>query len=439
MNHKSQFLIFGGASIFVIIFSNIFLASVFLGKWGTPNILSLAMIFSFVDIAMITILIHKAARIASLFSKERSQFEAILKNLDDGVIEHDADMKIILMNPKAEDFLGVTYDEVKGLAISASLYKTRPNLEALTQILYPSLALFASPPKSAHNSHARNMEIHVSNPEKKFLVTTTDMGNSSRGITSFLKILHDISQEQLVSQLKSEFVSIAAHQLRTPLSGIKWTLKLLLEGDAGALTPEQSELLKKGYETNERMIRLVNDLLNASRIEEGKFGYEFKDIDVARVLQSLVSSYSVLAKTKGIALLFEKTLNAPAMLYADPEKLALAVGNVIDNALKYTKEGGRIKVLLSRNAEFAEIQISDTGIGIPEAEQKKVFSKFFRASNVARLDIDGTGLGLFIAFHVIKRHGGNIFFISKEGEGATFTIRLPLNKDSIPIEDRYEF
>jgi len=209
----------------------------------------------------------------------------------------------------------------------------------------------------------------------------------------------------------------------------------LLDGDAGLLNKEQDNFLKKGYEINERMIKLVNDLLNAARIEEGKFGYDFKDMDLETFLESLVNHYQEAAKSKSLILIFnKKTKNLPR-IYADSEKLSLALNNLLDNALKYTPAGGSVTLELGSQGNYALISLSDTGVGIPPAEQQRVFSKFFRASNVIRLETEGTGLGLFIVKNIIKRHGGDINFSSKEGKGSSFMVALPLKKELVPREE----
>src|SRR3989344_5760287 len=214
------------------------------------------------------------------------------------VMEYNETSEIVLMNPKAEEILGVSFREIEGLRISPDLVKTRPELTALVELIYPAVAPYASATKQLAGSPARAMEIHISKPELKLLVTMTQVLDKEGRVKEFLKIIHDVSRERLVSKLKSEFVSIAAHQLRTPLSAIKWTLKLLLEGDAGPLSASQLEFLEKGYTINERMIKLVNDLLNAARIEEGKFGYEFKKMDVTAFTKEIFTNYETAAKSK---------------------------------------------------------------------------------------------------------------------------------------------
>lgn len=404
------------------------------------RILNVALISFGLEILLILLLIWNylnLIRTADLFYAERNQREAILNSLYDGVIEYDEKSLVILMNPKAEELLGVKFNELRGQPVSVDLIKdpARAKFRGLVELMYPALAPYASVAKGIPGTSAKTMEIHLSSPELRLLVTLTNVVDERGNVRGFLKIIHDISREQLISKIKSEFVSIAAHQLRTPLSAIKWTIRLLLDGDAGLLNKEQDDFLKKGYEINERMIKLVNDLLNAARIEEGRFGYDFKDMDLEVFLESLISNYREVAKSKSLNLIFNKKAKNLPRIYADSEKLSLALSNLLDNALKYTPAGGSVALEISSQGNYVLISLSDTGVGIPPAEQQRVFSKFFRASNVIRLETEGTGLGLFIVKNIIKRHGGDIHFSSKEGTGSSFTVTLPLKKELVPQEE----
>lgn len=234
-------------------------------------------------------------------------------------------------------------------------------------------------------------------------------------------------------RLKSDFISVAAHQLRTPLSGVKWVLKLVLDGDLGAISLEQQEMLKRGFDTNEKMIQLVNDLLNVSRIENGKFGYSFENNDFGKLLRTLVENSDLVSKARNIEVLLEDRAQVKSF-YFDAEKLLIALQNIVDNAIKYTLPGGRVTIITERQGDYVQIKIQDTGVGIPKDEIHKLFSKFFRATNVIHLQTDGSGLGLFIVKNIILRHGGQIWVDSVEGKGTTFTIIVPLIAELLPKE-----
>lgn len=235
-------------------------------------------------------------------------------------------------------------------------------------------------------------------------------------------------------RLKSDFVSVAAHQLRTPLSGVKWVLKLLLDGDLGPTTDYQKRMLERGIEANEKMIQLVNDLLNVSRIENGKFGYKFEKNDFAKFLKTLIDNADLPSKDRNIDVRLDVRGEAVTEFFFDPEKLLIALQNIVDNALKYTLPGGTVTVAVEKQGDYVEIKVTDTGVGIPKADLPKLFSKFFRAANVIHLQTDGSGLGLFITKNIIVRHGGQIWVDSVEGKGTTITVVLPLKEELLPKE-----
>lgn len=241
-------------------------------------------------------------------------------------------------------------------------------------------------------------------------------------------ILHDISREKMIERMKTEFVSLSAHQLRTPLSAIKWTLKMMLEEDLGEVTTEQREFLNKIYRSNERMIVLINDLLNVARIEEGRYLHTLTLNDIVPVLQFVVNSYAGEAKKRQIKFELKKIKKKVPKLLLDVGKLKLAFQNLIDNALKYTPAKGKVIIGVDCNNKEVVISVKDSGVGIPKEQQERIFSKFFRGTNVIKMETDGSGLGLFITKNIIESHNGRIWFESEAGKGTTFYFAIPIEK-----------
>lgn len=235
------------------------------------------------------------------------------------------------------------------------------------------------------------------------------------------------ANEKLIQldKMKSEIISVAAHQLRTPLSAIKWTIKILIDGDAGTLNNEQRELLAKGFESNERMIHLVNDMLAVDRMESGKYVYVFVPVQFETLVRDMISELAPIAEQKNIRIEFNPPQIALPKIKVDPDKMRDVLQNLIDNAIKYTKKDGTIVVGLQVASGNLHFSVKDSGIGIPETEKDKIFSRFFRAQNASHSETDGSGLGLFIAQSIVKRHGGRIWFESAENVGSTFHIELP--------------
>lgn len=228
------------------------------------------------------------------------------------------------------------------------------------------------------------------------------------------------------NKMKTEFVSIASHQLRTPLSAIRWTLNLINDGYLKNPT-DISTYLAIVKENNERMIRLVNDLLDVSRIEMGRLAFFPKQTNIYVLVEKIVKASSPLAQANNVTLKMEAPETLPNVL-TDPEKISIAIQNLIDNAIKYTKEKSEVKVSMETASKFVKIAIKDKGVGIPESQQKYIFKKFFRSDNVMKNQTMGTGLGLFIARSIVEGHKGKIWFESKEGEGTTFYLTLPIYK-----------
>lgn len=237
------------------------------------------------------------------------------------------------------------------------------------------------------------------------------------------------SNDQLrqADEAKDEFVSMASHQLRTPLTSIKGYISMVLEGDAGKITPMQKKLLGEAFTSSERMVHLIGDFLNVSRLQTGKFVLDKSLINLADLIEEEVDSLKETAKARSLKLQYHKPSRVPS-LYIDGGKIHQVIMNFIDNAIYYSTEHTTITVRLAVEDGDVIFEVHDTGIGVPKSEQVRLFTKFFRATNARKQRPDGTGIGLFLAKKVIDTHGGSMVFESIEGEGSTFGFRLPIKK-----------
>jgi signal transduction histidine kinase len=233
-----------------------------------------------------------------------------------------------------------------------------------------------------------------------------------------------------LDQTKDEFISMASHQLRTPLTSIKGYLSMVLEGDVGAVKKEQRKMIQQAFDSAEQMVFLIADLLNVSRLQSGKFVIEDKPTDLAKLVSSEVDRLEETAKNHGVDLKCKISDGFPT-LNIDENKIRQVVMNFIDNAIYYTPSGGSIDVKLEAGAHDIVYTVTDTGLGVPAAVQHKLFSKFYRADNARKMRPDGTGLGLFMAKKVIVAQGGAIIFKSTEGKGSTFGFSFPRSKVEI--------
>lgn len=224
---------------------------------------------------------------------------------------------------------------------------------------------------------------------------------------------------------KDEFISMASHQLRTPLTAIKGYLSMLLDGDAGEIKVGQYDFIHEAYAGANRMVGLINDLLNVSRMETGRFFIEPIEVDIVQATSEEAKQFATTAKEKGIYLRLDVVGKIPHV-WVDEMKIRQVIMNLIDNAVHYTQKGG-VTAKLYKDKHDLIFEVTDTGIGIPKEQQHKLFEKFYRADNARHIRPDGTGLGIYLAKRVVEDHGGEIMFRSIENRGSTFGFKLPLS------------
>jgi signal transduction histidine kinase len=234
-----------------------------------------------------------------------------------------------------------------------------------------------------------------------------------------------------MDETKDEFISMASHQLRTPLTSVKGYLSMVLEGDAGEVSEMQQKLLNQAFISSQRMVYLIADLLNVSRLRTGKFIIEALPTSLADVVEGEVGQLVETAKSRGLELSYEKPAEFTSLML-DETKVRQVVMNFIDNAIYYTPKGGHIVAKVEDKSESIEFTVTDDGMGVPKSEQPHLFSKFYRAGNAKKARPDGTGLGLFMAKKVIVAQGGSILFKSTEGKGSTFGFTFPKAKLAPP-------
>lgn len=229
-----------------------------------------------------------------------------------------------------------------------------------------------------------------------------------------------------LDEAKDEFISMASHQLRTPLTSVKGYVSMVLDGDAGDLTADQRKLLQEAYASSQRMVYMIADFLNISRIKTGKFLLEPTMANLGEIVHEEIAQLQHAADSRGLRLKLHIDQTLPT-LKIDENKVRQVIMNFIDNAIFYSKSGGEIHITLEKNPKNITFMVKDEGIGVPISEQSQIFTKFFRASNARHARPDGTGIGLFMAKKVINAHGGEVIFNSEENKGSTFGFSLPLH------------
>lgn len=239
------------------------------------------------------------------------------------------------------------------------------------------------------------------------------------------------SSNRMLRQLdkaKDEFVGMASHQLRTPLTSIKGYISMVLDGDAGKISDSQRQLLNEAFLSSERMVNLINDFLNVSRIQTGKFMIDKNPIDMAKLIGQELDNLKSTAEAHNLNFTYEKPSDIP-IIYADEGKIRQVVMNFLDNSIYYSKDNTSVKVSLLQRGDNVVFTVKDNGIGVPKSEMNRLFTKFYRATNARTKRPDGTGVGIYLAKKIIDSHNGKIIFDSVEGVGSTFGFSLPINND----------
>ena len=362
------------------------------------------------------ILKEKEISLASV--KELEKFKLAVDGASDHIIITDQDSKILYANKAAEIVSGYTQKEMLG-KIPGKLWGGRmPNefyANMWNVIKNKKQPFVADVTNRRKNGQDYIAEVHIS--------PILDKNNQ---VHFFVGIERDITKMKDVEKLRNEFVSITSHQLRTPLTAIKWHLELLFETK---LPRKEKHILHQVFLSNERMISLINDLLDVSRIEEGKkFVVVPQKVDVVPLIKELISDYAAAARENKLIIKLDKSLPKKLELLIDGDKIRQVFQNLVDNAIKYSLPGGEIDIGYQSATDSATFYVKDNGVGVPQNQQDRIFQKFFRADNVLKLKNQGTGLGLYIVKAIVESHGGKIWFESKENKGTTFYFSLPIGK-----------
>lgn len=361
---------------------------------------------------------------------ERNQLQDIIENLKDGLIVYDPNFKIQIFNKAAEAIFDIPTKEIVGQYFNPGFIQN-PKYRLLAQAVFPSLAPMA---RRLSEPDVWPQVVDLSFENLALRVATSRVDDPGGRLLGFFKIVQNRTREKELLRSKSEFITVAAHQLRTPLTGINWAFETL-NSDSG-LKPEHKQIINEGYTNTQRLLKIVNDLLDVAKIEEGKFGYQFEDVNLAEFVADILASASLLAKEYGVKLYFDKSAEA-MIVRIDSQRLNLVLNNLLDNAIKYNVENGEVIVNLKKlpDKPFVQISVKDTGVGIPAEEINKLFSKFYRGSNVMGVNTAGSGLGLYITKNIIQRHGGEIWAESILGRGSTFYFTLPTDPKLIPPKE----
>ena len=363
---------------------------------------------------------------ASLYAEsqtQRIQLTQILESTSDGVLFVGPDGRVQAANRHAGELLGRAAASIVGEDLGEILSRGCSAASTENLLLLCAGGLGATPDVGVNGDLEMPSLNRVLHWEGR---ATRDAAGRTTGLTI---TVHDVTQDREIAQMKSDFVSFATHQLRTPLSGIKWMLELAMQETA---VPESAtSYMKDALGASQRLIQLVNDLLDVSRLESGRMKASPQLVDLLGLTRGVLDDLKLQLEEKDQRLTLETCVDR-LEVFADPQLLRQVVLNLASNAIKYSPSRASISVRLTGEGHAVRWQITDTGIGIPKESQRHLFEKFYRADNVAALETDGTGLGLYLVRLIVEQSGGRVGCESEEGQGATFYFTVPGAQPSSP-------
>jgi PAS domain S-box-containing protein len=353
----------------------------------------------------------------------KAKDEAMLSSIGEGLAATDAEGKVIVINRVALEMLRAKEEEVVGKRWAIDVPKVQ---DERGDAVSPERLVIVNALNNRKRSTGDYFYTRLDGTRFPVFVTAAPVVTGDKVIGAIV-VFRDVTKEKDVDRAKTEFVSLASHQLRTPLSAINWYIEMLLNGDAGVMTDEQVGYLKEVAESNRRMVDLVGSLLNVSRIDLGTFAVDPVPTNLVEVAESILKEVTPQYTAKKQTLDREFAPDLPVII-ADPKLIRIVFQNFLTNAIKYTPEAGVITFSLSVRQKEQDIlvRVKDTGYGIPRDAQDKIFQKLFRADNVREKETDGTGLGLYIIKAIIEQSGGKVWFESEENKGSTFYASIPL-------------
>ncbi|MBU4370192.1 PAS domain S-box protein, partial [Patescibacteria group bacterium] len=363
--------------------------------------------------------------------QEKNRIEAILISMADGVFVVDTQGRLALLNPAVKRITGFEEKDCLGQPYNQVL-KFLTEKEKKENIAFMQHAL-----QTGELSKMTNHTVLITKNGKEIPVACSAAAiKDEKGIVvGAVGAFRDITKEREVEKIKSEFVSLASHQLRTPVTIIKWGAETLLKSLGDKLKKKDREQVDRIYRGSNRMIELVNDLLNVSRLEGGRLVFKRDEIQFEELIDKVVEEYKPYLEKKNVKVSVTKPEELMPKISIDLEKIRQVVIILLDNAIKYSPEGSEIKIKFEQRGKELFYSNADQGVGIPKGQQEKIFSRFFRADNVSQKP--GTGLGLYLAKGLIEAHGGKIWFSSEggsgeseENKGTTFFFTLPCKKEN---------
>ncbi|MDQ3099373.1 MAG: ATP-binding protein [bacterium] len=353
--------------------------------------------------------------------------QTILNNLPVGVLVYAPTGEVIVANNHATSILGDKI--VQSNYLTQNIFCKENGAPYPPDLLPIALTL-----KEKIISFADDMTVNFGVPGKRPTVIrmySAPVQNEKGELLYVVAVLEDITHEKEIDYAKTDFITIASHQLRTPLTAIKWFTEMLLQGDIGELKNEQRSCIQNILDSNTRMVELLNAMLNISALDAGKMVFKRAPVDIRELIDQTTIEMKPKIDNKKQTLILSIHDSLP-LIYSDKNSLYQVYTNLMDNAIKYTPEGGEITLFVSKRDNEIVTQITDTGLGIPDVQQNKVFMRFFRGENIKNIETDGSGLSLYLIKSIVEALSGKIWFKSQENKGTTFWFTLPIDNQPHP-------
>lgn len=355
--------------------------------------------------------------------KEKSQSYAILTSLAEGMVVINDKAKVIFINQALQDLLGQTETELIYKDIFDCLTLEQENGSPVTKENSP---IYSALKRGQNIIDDKRFHLLTKNKKKIEISVTVSAVIVKSKITGVIISIRDITKEKEIQRMKDEFLSFAAHQLRTPLGSMRWNLEIMLTSLKEKLPSEVVEKLQQMYESNIRLINLINELLDVSSIDEGKSKDFPQETDLLKIIEEEIKEIENLADMRKITIIVNQPKDPIPGIMVDPKHFKEVISNLLSNSVKYNKAAGQIKIDFIIRKKKLLLTIADTGIGIPENDQKLVFSKFFRAHNAVLQQTEGTGLGLFMVKFYVEQWGAKIWLESKENEYTKYFLEFDI-------------
>ncbi|MFL5733701.1 MAG: ATP-binding protein [Chloroflexia bacterium] len=351
---------------------------------------------------------------------QRSETNAVFDATSEALMLVGRNSRLLRANSRFAEMFSMPLDEVLGHSFA--------ELEDRIERVFKDAAALHTSVSGTASDPDRHFSTDLAQrwPEERELsLYSAPVHTAGKRFIGRLYVFRDVTKERAADRAKSEFVSMVSHELRTPLTSIKGYVDLILDGDAGEISEDQQDFLGIVKNNTDRLVDLINDLLDVSRIEQGRIDLNREPVDIGGSIQSVATSMKPLLEEKNQQLTLDVPPELPPVL-ADPARVTQILSNLLSNAYKYTPSGGHITIAAYAEPGRVCVSVQDTGIGLTKEEQGKLFTRFFRARNSTTQEVGGTGLGLTITKSLVKLHGGEMTVASAPGAGATFSFTLPL-------------